>query len=287
MPALQDKPGPLWQTLRSDRSRTGDNCLSSSPRSLTRLLVTFTIMDWIIHLFLQVPLRTVYRRCLNGPPWTWLYSLHRHSSDCRTLSTIWGLRWIYSKAACIRTISFSLVSTGVAYTTLFACPKEKNLGALTPKRRVGKYVLLDKKNDPLFEIYRSSGFVAEVLVHSVFRQEAGCLRCIINSPKNQDIHSKTRKPRTIVSAPTGIRTYSASVSVADSTVVWNSTRERYSQRKENSCLYQKLITGPFARSYSLHYLGSVRALLWRKIRTETAWEQVLGWKREEITGEWR
>jgi hypothetical protein len=57
--------------------------------------------------------------------------INRHSSDCRTLSNIWGLCWICSKAVCIRTVSSSVVSVGVVYTTLFTCPQRKNLGVLS------------------------------------------------------------------------------------------------------------------------------------------------------------
>jgi hypothetical protein len=87
----------------------------------------------IIHLFLGVPLRTVYRRFAERLRWAWLYSLNRHSSDCRTPSKIWGLFWICSKAACIRTISSSVVSTGVAFTTLFTCLQRKYLGILSSR----------------------------------------------------------------------------------------------------------------------------------------------------------
>lgn len=96
---IQGETESLRQTLRSDETRRKDRFLSSNPCSLTLLLwptrrlredksqMTFIIMKLIIHSYLQMPLRTVYRRCWKRLSWTWLHSLDRHSSDCWTLRT--------------------------------------------------------------------------------------------------------------------------------------------------------------------------------------------------------
>jgi hypothetical protein len=85
--------------------------------------------EWIIHVFLQVRLRTFYR-CSERLPWTWLHSLHRYSSECRTLSE--HLRSVLNLFKNSNVYSHNQFLSGVnwvgVHDTLHMPPKKKSRG---------------------------------------------------------------------------------------------------------------------------------------------------------------